>query len=61
MYIQQTLEGVLLDEDGKQLICEVLYLYGVLLLLMDARIDGTVRERMLIAYYRHKGQARRPQ
>ena len=55
VYIQQTLEGVLLDEDGKQLICEVLYLYGVLLLLMDARIDGTVRERMLIAYYRHKG------
>ena len=55
VYIQQTLEGVLLDEDGKQLICEVLYLYGVLLLLMDARIDGAVRERMLIAYYRHKG------
>jgi len=55
VYIQQTLEGVLLDEDGKQLICEVLYLYGVLLLLMDARIDGAVRERMLIAYYRNKG------
>ena len=46
---------MLLDEDGKQLICEVLYLYGVLLLLMDARIDGAVRERMLIAYYRNKG------
>ena len=55
VYIQQTLEGVLLDEDGKQLICEVLYLYGVMLLLMDSRIEGAVRERMLIAYYRHKG------
>ena len=57
MYIQQTLEGVLLDEDGKQLICEVLYLYGVLLLLMDQKIDGAVRERIMIAYYRHKGQS----
>ena len=55
VYIQQSLEGLLLDEDGKQLICEVLYLYGVLLLLMDGRIEGAVRERMLIAYYRHKG------
>ena len=57
VYIQQTVEGVLLDDDGKQLMCEVLYLYGVLLLLMDAKIDGAVRERIVIAYYRHKGQS----
>ena len=57
VYIQQTIEGVLLDEDGKQLMCEVLYLYGVLLLLMDAKIDGAVRERIVVAYYRHKGQS----
>ena len=40
VYIQQTVEGVLLDEDGKQLMCEALYLYGVMLLLMDARIEA---------------------
>ena len=57
VYIQQTIEGVLLDEDGKQLMCEVLYLYGVLLLLLDAKIDGAVRERIVVAYYRHKGQS----
>ena len=55
VYIQQTVEGVLLDEDGKQLMCEALYLYGVMLLLMDARIEGAVRERLLVAYYRHRG------
>ena len=49
VYIQQTIEGVLLDEDGKQLMCEVLYLYGVLLLLMDAKIEGPVRERIVDA------------
>ena len=57
VYLQQTVEGVLLDEDGKQLMCEVLYLYGVLLLLMDSQMDGSVRERVVVAYYRHKGQS----
>ena len=55
VYIQQTIEGVLQDPDGKQLMCEVLYLYGVLLLLLDRKIDGAVRERIMIAYYRHRG------
>lgn len=57
VYLQQTIEGVLLDDEGKQLMCEALYLYGVLLLLMDAKIDGPVRERIVIAYYRHRGQS----
>lgn len=57
VYLQQTVEGVLLDDEGKQVMCECLYLYGVLLLLLDARIDGAVRERIVIAYYRHKGQS----
>ena len=48
---------MLLDDDGKQLMCEVLYLYGVLLLLMDAKIEGAVRERIVVAYYRHRGQS----
>ena len=40
VYIQQTVEGVLLDEDGKQLMCEALYLYG------DVAADGRAdRER----------------
>lgn len=53
VYIQQTLETVLLNEDGKQLLCEALYLYGVMLLVINQKIEGEVRERMLVSYYRY--------
>ncbi|XP_017043328.1 WASH complex subunit homolog 5 [Drosophila ficusphila] len=54
-YIQQTLETVLQEEEGRQLLCESLYLFGVILLLLDFHIPGDVRERLLIAYYRYSG------
>jgi len=53
VYIQQSIESVLLDYDGKQLLCEALYLMGVILLTLDSNIEGPVRERMLVAYYRY--------
>lgn len=56
IYIQQTLENVLLDEDGKQLMCEALFLCGVMLLVVDQKIAGIVRERMLVSYYRYSAQ-----
>uniref|UniRef100_A0A6B2KWZ9 WASH complex subunit strumpellin n=1 Tax=Arcella intermedia TaxID=1963864 RepID=A0A6B2KWZ9_9EUKA len=55
-YIQQTLENILLDESGKQLMCEALYLFGVMLLLLDQKIDGVIRERMIISYLRFVGK-----
>ena len=33
--------------------CEVLFLYGVMLMIADMRFEGDVRERMLVAYYRY--------
>jgi len=36
--------------------CEVLYLYGVMLLVLDIHFDGTVRERLLVSYYRYCSQ-----
>jgi WASH complex subunit strumpellin len=56
VYIQQTLESVLLNNDGKQLLCEALYLCGVMLLVVDQKIDGIVRERILVSYYRYSAQ-----
>ncbi|KAK2144442.1 hypothetical protein LSH36_756g00059 [Paralvinella palmiformis] len=53
VYIQQTLESVLLNEDGKQLMAEALYLYGVMLMIIDLKIEGTVREMILVSYYRY--------
>jgi WASH complex subunit strumpellin len=39
---------------------EALYLYGVMLLLLDQRIEGIVRERMLISTLRYIGQNELP-
>ncbi|XP_065361019.1 WASH complex subunit homolog 5 [Calliphora vicina] len=54
-YIQQTLETVLQDEEGKQLMCESLYIFGVILLIVDFHIPGIIRERLLMSYYRYSG------
>ncbi|XP_015793922.1 WASH complex subunit 5-like [Tetranychus urticae] len=55
-YIQQTMETVMINMDGKQLMCEALYLCGVILLTVDQKIEGSVRERMLVSYYRYSAQ-----
>ncbi len=39
--------------------CEALYVYGCLLLLLDSHIEGPVRERLLVAFYRYAGQLRK--
>lgn len=36
--------------------CEALYLYGIMLLVTDIHIDGPIRERMLVSYYRYSVQ-----
>jgi len=58
IYIQQTLESLIIIEDAKQLFCEALFLYGVMLLVVDMKIDGVVRERLLVSYYRYSGAAK---
>jgi len=40
------------NEDGRQLLVEALVLLGVLLLLMEHRLNGGVRERLLVAFFR---------
>jgi WASH complex subunit strumpellin len=60
IFIQQTFESVLVNQDGKQLLAEGLYLYGVMLILLDLKIPGIIRERMLMSYYRYKGAGEIP-
>ncbi|CAH1180444.1 unnamed protein product [Phaedon cochleariae] len=55
-YIHQTLESTFLDVEGKQVMCEALYLYGLMLLIVDGNIEGIVRERLLVSYYRYAPQ-----
>lgn len=35
---------------------EALYLYGVMLLITDLKIEGPLRERMLVAFHRYSTQ-----
>ena len=35
---------------------ESLYLYGVMLLVLDLHITGVIRERLLVAYHRYSAQ-----
>ena len=54
-YIQHSLDDIFMEVAGKQLMCEALYLYGTMLLLLEERIPGAVREKIMIAAYRYRG------
>ncbi|XP_026671210.1 WASH complex subunit 5 isoform X2 [Ceratina calcarata] len=56
MYIHQSIDTIMLNEEGRQLMCEMVYLYGVMLLLVDYHFDGPIRERLLVSYYRYNTQ-----
>jgi len=46
----------LFNQDGKQLMAESIYLYGLMLLVVDIKFEGSVRERLLIGYVRYSAQ-----
>jgi WASH complex subunit strumpellin len=55
-YLQHSLDNILQDIGGRQLLSEVLYLYGIILLLLEDKMPGFIREKMLIALYRLNGE-----
>jgi WASH complex subunit strumpellin len=59
-FVHYTLDSVLNNVEGKQLTAEAVYLLGTMLLLLDRKIPGPVRERMLVAVYRYRGIAEVP-
>uniref|UniRef100_M3ZAQ8 WASH complex subunit 5 n=1 Tax=Nomascus leucogenys TaxID=61853 RepID=M3ZAQ8_NOMLE len=62
VYIQQTLETVLLNEDGKQLLCEALYLYGVIAARSsaDSNMDDICKLLRSTGYSSQPGAKRPP-
>jgi len=56
-YIQHSLDNILSEIGGKQLLCECLYLYGVMLLFLEEKIPGYIREKLIIAIYRCNGES----
>lgn len=55
-FIQESLETIFQDPEGAQLICEALYLYAIMLIVLDIHIPGAIRERLLVSYYRYHSQ-----
>lgn len=55
-YIQYTLTTVLTNKDLRHILSECVYNAGVMLLLIDKLIPGPVREKIMVSYYRYKGQ-----
>jgi hypothetical protein len=53
-YIDFTMENILQEKEGKRLLIEVYYNYGVMLLLLDRLIPAIARERMMVCYVRYK-------
>jgi WASH complex subunit strumpellin len=56
IYIQQNVDSILFNRDGKQLLVESIYLYGLMLLIVDIKFEGNIREKLLIAYVRYSAQ-----
>lgn len=56
-FLQETAESVLEDEEGRQLLVEALMLHGVLLLLLEHRMPGSLREQLLVAHCRCRGSS----
>lgn len=54
-FVSHTLDTVLANTDGKQLLCEVIHLCGVMLLLLDYKIGGRTREHLIVSYIRYRG------
>ena len=51
MYTNSCLhDSILLNADGKQLLVDALYLYGLMLLVVDIKFEGSVREYMLVGW-----------
>ncbi|OVA09696.1 WASH complex [Macleaya cordata] len=53
MHVKSTLERVIENEEGRQLLTESLALFGCLLLLMEHHMSGSLREKLLVAHLRH--------
>ena len=56
-WLDYTIETILLEKDGKRLLIEMYFLYGVQLLLLDRLVPAIARERIVVCYVRYKHSA----
>ena len=55
-FVQHTLDNIITNKELRPIFCESLFSIGVMLLLVDKLIPGPIREKIIVSYYRYKGQ-----
>ena len=59
-FVQHTIDTILSHKELRPLFCESVFSAGVMLLLVDRLIPGAIREKLIVSYYRYKGQSTIP-
>ena len=59
-FVQHTIDTILSHKELRPLFCESVFSAGVMLLLVDRLIPGPMREKIIVSYYRYKGQSTIP-
>ena len=59
-FVQHTIDTILSHKELRPLFCESVFSAGVMLLLVDRLIPGPTREKLIVSYYRYKGQSTIP-
>ena len=55
-FVQHTLNNIITNKELRPVFCESIFSIGVMLLLVDKLIPGPIREKIIVSYYRYKGQ-----
>ena len=59
-FVQHTIDTILGHKDIRPVFIESIFSAGVMLLLIDRLIPGPSREKIIVSYYRYKGQSTIP-
>ena len=59
-FVQYTIDTILSHKELRPLFCESVFSAGVMLLLVDRLMPGPIREKIIVSYYRYKGQSTIP-
>ena len=59
-YVQYTIANIVVNKELRHIFCESVFSAGVMLLLVDRLIPGPIREKLMVSYYRYKGQTTIP-
>ena len=59
-FLPHTIDTILANKKIRPLMCESVFSAGVMLILVDRLIPGPTREKLIMSYYRYKGQSTIP-